>query len=245
MKKSNLLIPALLLTIGFIVVALVFSNTFKYKYKQQNIVTVTGNALKNFESDIVKWKASYSRKSRDLAEASAMLEQDRKKVEEFLTSYDISKDEIVFQSVNIQKDYTYQTNHEGVSTSIFTGYSLSQTVVVTSNHLDNIGKVAREISSLLSLGIELTSQAPQFYYSDLESLKLDLIKEASSNAYQRAENIAQESQAKINQLQQADLGIFQITGLHEDEEYSFGGAFNTSSRSKTAQITVKAKYLLK
>lgn len=245
MKQNNLLIPVLLLTIGFIVVGFIVSDAYKFKYQQQNIVTVTGNALKNFESDIVKWNASYSRKSRDIAEASAMLEQDRKKVEEFLKSYDIAQDEIIFQSVNIQKDYTYQTNHEGVSTSIFTGYALSQTVVVTSNHLDNIGKVAREISSLLSLGIELTSQAPQFYYSDLEGLKLDLIKEASANAYQRAENIAHESQSTIHQLQQADLGIFQITGLHEDEEYSYGGAFNTSSRAKTAQITVKAKYLLR
>jgi hypothetical protein len=38
------------------------------------------------------------------------------------------------------------------------------------------------------------------------------------------------------------MGIFQITGQNSDEEYSWGGTFNTSSKRKTASITVKMEF---
>jgi hypothetical protein len=38
------------------------------------------------------------------------------------------------------------------------------------------------------------------------------------------------------------MGVFQITGQNENEDYSYGGAFNTSSINKTATITVKMDF---
>jgi hypothetical protein len=38
------------------------------------------------------------------------------------------------------------------------------------------------------------------------------------------------------------MGVFQITGQDSNENYSYGGAFNTSSRNKKASITVKTEY---
>jgi hypothetical protein len=39
------------------------------------------------------------------------------------------------------------------------------------------------------------------------------------------------------------MGVFQITGKNANEIYSYGGAFNTSSKEKTASITLKVDYL--
>ena len=41
------------------------------------------------------------------------------------------------------------------------------------------------------------------------------------------------------------MGVFQIVGLNSDEDYSWGGSFNTSSKMKTASITVSATYSIK
>jgi hypothetical protein len=38
--------------------------------------------------------------------------------------------------------------------------------------------------------------------------------------------------------------VFQITGRNTNEEYSYGGAFNTSSKEKTASITLRVEYLM-
>ena len=119
---------------------------------------------------------------------------------------------------------------------------MSQSVSVESKDLDKVDNASREISTLISQGIELSSNSPNYYYSKLEDLKLELISQASSNAKQRASNIAEEAGSSLGDLIKADLGIFQITGQNDNEEYSYGGAFNTASRSKTANITVKTSY---
>jgi hypothetical protein len=40
-------------------------------------------------------------------------------------------------------------------------------------------------------------------------------------------------------------GVFQIVGYNSSEDYSWGGAFNTSSKKKTASVTVKLVYQAK
>lgn len=43
-------------------------------------------------------------------------------------------------------------------------------------------------------------------------------------------------------LKTADMGLFQITAKNSSEDYSWCGSFNTSSRRKTANITMRLEY---
>jgi hypothetical protein len=72
-----------------------------------------------------------------------------------------------------------------------------------------------------------------------------MVSKATEDARLRAENIAENSGTNIGDLISADMGIFQITGQNSSEEYSWGGTFNTSSKAKTASITMKLKYNVK
>lgn len=240
--KSNSVIITVISVIGIIIAACILGSAYKYKYNVGNTINVTGNAKKDFESDIVKWSATYSKKSFELSEASEELKKDRDLVKNFLIEKGIKENEILFNAISISRDFTYHTDGSGNSYNTFTGYSLTQTVSVESKELDKVDNVSREISALISQGIELSSSEPSYYYSKLEDLKLALIGEASLNAKARAENIAKESGSTLGSLKKADLGIFQITGQNDNEEYSYGGVFNTTSRHKTANITVKTSY---
>ena len=71
------------------------------------------------------------------------------------------------------------------------------------------------------------------------------MRKATENARSRAEKIAGKSKSELNELRMAKMGIFQITGQHSTEDYSWGGAFNTSSKEKTASITMKLSYSVK
>ena len=240
--KSQGIIISVVAAIALIGSACVIGSAYKYKFKVSNTINLTGNAKKDFESDLVKWTASFSKKSMILSEASEELKADRERVNNFLVQNGIKQNEIVFDAVNIVRDFTYHTDERGNSYNTFTGYSLSQTVSVESKELDKVQNASREISTLISQGIELASNAPNYYYSKLEDLKLALIAEASQNAHARAENIAKESGSSLGNLLKADLGVFQITGQNDNEEFSYGGVFNTTSRSKTANVTVKVSY---
>ena len=71
-----------------------------------------------------------------------------------------------------------------------------------------------------------------------------MLASATKDGRTRAENIAENAGGKIDHLSSADMGIFQITGQNSSEDYSWGGTFNTSSKNKTASITVKLDFSL-
>jgi len=241
MKPDNIF-TAFIIAIAVIFAAAFLGKSYTYKHRTKNSINVTGNAKKDFESDIVKWSAYYVRKSMDLSAASEDLKKDRELVREFLEKQGIEPKEIRFNAVNIYQESSYRQDPKGNSYGVFAGYRLSQNVTVESKDLDKVDNASREISELISKGLALTSNSPSYYYSKLEDLKLELIAQASENARHRAANIAKQSKARLRDLIKADLGVFQITGQNEDEEYSYGGVFNTASRNKTANITVKASY---
>jgi hypothetical protein len=73
-------------------------------------------------------------------------------------------------------------------------------------------------------------------------LKIDLLANAAKDAKQRAESIAENSGASLGKIKKATMGVFQITGKNMNEDYSYGGAFNTSAKEKTASITLRVEY---
>ena len=87
--------------------------------------------------------------------------------------------------------------------------------------------------------------SPRYYYTKLEDLKIEMISRATDNARLRAESISKNSGATLGELTLANMGIFQITGQNSNEDYSWGGAYNTSSKEKTASITMKLTYSVK
>lgn len=240
--RSSAIIITIIAAVAVVVAAFIFGSAYRYKYNVNNTINVTGNAKKDFESDIVKWTATYSKKSMSLSDASEELKRDRELVRQFLVQQGIVESEILFNAINISKDFSYHSDANGNSYNTFTGYSLTQTVSIESKDLVKVDNVSRAISALISQGVEMSSNSPSYYYSKLEDLKLALIAEASKNAKARAENIATESGATLGDIKKADLGIFQITGQNDNEEFSYGGVFNTSSRYKTANITIKASF---
>jgi len=248
-KVSSNLTSLVILGIGamlcFLFCVSILANAYKYKFTHDDVVYVTGNAQVDFEADIVKWTGLYSRTSPDLKTASQQLDNDKKVVESFLLKQGIDKEAIKFAAVGINRDYEkYYDKHDNYITK-FIGYTLTQRVTVESSDLEKIDNVSREVSSLILDGIIFTSELPQYYYSGLEDLKLQIIAKASENAYQRATNIATESKTKLKGLIKSDMGVFQITGKNENEAFRYGGTFNTESRYKTANITVKNSYSLK
>ena len=244
MKRE--LVTGILLLITVCTGAYILGKAYNYKYDNQKTVSVTGNAQKDFESDIVKWVATYTRSNSDLKVATEQLNSDKDQVLNYLINQGIPKDEIRFGAINLYKEYNYYYDeHTNRSYQTFKGYNLSQDVSIESKELGKVDNVSREISSLLTEGIELNSQPANYYYSKLEDLKLELIANASDNAMQRATNIASKSKSKLDGLINADLGVFQITGQNDNDDYSYGGTYNTQARYKTASITVRTKYKIK
>jgi uncharacterized protein len=221
----------------------ILGNAYKYKFKTSETIIVTGLAEKDFVSDQIVWTGNYSRKMMDLKSAYALLKEDEGKIRTYLKEKAIAENEMVFSAVTIDKDFTTKFDADGKQIgSEFTGYNLKQDVTVDSKNIEKVEKISREVTELIQSGIEFNSSSPSYYYTKLSELKLDLLAKASADAKQRAETIAKNSGSSLGKIKKATMGIFQITGKNSNEDYSYGGAFNTSSKNKMASITTKIEY---
>ena len=239
----NNVLKAIGLGLTILLSVFILANAYKYKFKQNETITVTGLAEKDFESDQIIWTGSYSRKTLDLKEAYSLLKQDEKNLKNYFTAKGINTNEIIFSAVSIEKEYESRYYPErNVTTNIFTGYKLTQNVTIDSKDMEKVEKTSREVTELIEQGIEFNSSSPSYYFSKLSELKIDLLAKASADAKLRAETIAKNSGSGLGDIKNASMGIFQITGKNSDEEFSYGGVFNTTSRIKTASITIKIDY---
>lgn len=229
-----------------IIAALIAGSAWKYRYKNAKTITVTGLSEKEFTSDQVVWNGSFSRSSAELKTAYNALKEDEKAVKAYLSSKGVEAGSIVLSSVDVQKNFSERYDGNGRSMgSTFSGYTLTQKVTVNSKDIPKIEKLSREITELLEQGIELNSSAPSYYYEKLNELKIDLLAKASADAKERAATIAKNSGSGLGALVKANMGVFQITGKNAEEDYSYGGVFNTSSKEKKATITVRVEYRIK
>jgi hypothetical protein len=223
--------------------AFIFSSAFRNRNKAGNTISVTGLGSKDFVSDLIVWSGSFIRKNSNLKDAYAELDTDREKIKAYLISKGIQEKNIVFSAIEINKEFDDLYDSAGKRTrTVFTGYRLSQSVQIESAEVDKIEGISREVSELINSGIEFYSRPPQYYYTKLAELKIEMIAEATKDANIRAKKIAENAGSGVGRLKKADMGVFQIVAQNSSEEYSWGGSFNTTSKRKTATITVKLDY---
>lgn len=233
---------ALVFSLAIVIASIVLGNAFMNRNKNGSI-EVTGLGKADFTSDLIVWEGSFSKESSDLKAAFNGLEKDKKIIEQYLLSKGIKKEELVFKAVNSRKNTREKYSSDGKYMGReFLGYVLTQSLQIDSKDVEKVEKISREVTELLNKGIQFYSMEPRYYYTKLADLKIEMISKATADARARAEKIAENSGGDLGKLISAKMGIFQITGQNSNEDYSWGGTYNTSSKEKTASITMKLHY---
>ncbi|MFO8148007.1 MAG: SIMPL domain-containing protein [Bacteroidota bacterium] len=235
-------LSAIIFSIAIIVAAYFLGNAYIKRAQPQGVISVTGSGSENFTSDLIVWEGQFSRMSPDLKQAYEELNSDKETVRKYLIDNGIKADNFIFNSVqtNEQRENQYQDgNYVG---SVFKGYELRQSVKIESTDVELIENVSREITELLNRGVQFNSTPPRYYYTKLADLKIEMISKATEDARMRAEKIAENSGGSLGELNNAGMGVFQITGQNSGEDYSWSGSFNTQDKKKTASITMRLDY---
>lgn len=210
-------------------------------------ISVVGLAEKDFVSDLIVWNLGFDLLDPDLKAGYSKIKAQNEIIKEYLIGKNIPEEEIIFNATSAYEDYRYEWDAKNSrSVQLFNGYKLSQSIRIESREVEKIEKVAREISELLDEGININTYSPEYYYTKLADLKIEMLANASVDARLRAETIAANAGAKISGLKTANMGVFQITAPNSSEEsYTWGGAFNTNSKNKRASINMRLTYLIK
>lgn len=192
-------------------------------------ITVTGSAKQQIRSDLVVWRGMFSAQSPSLQSAYADLAASGAKVRAYLASKGIAESEATVQS--IQTRTFYQLGPNGRETSTVTGYRLSQIVEVRSTDVERITDLSHESTELIRQGIPFESFPPEYLYTKLAELKVEMLARATKDARARAEEMARNSGSRIGGLRSARMGVFQITPAFSTAVSDYG-VNDTSSLMK-------------
>jgi hypothetical protein len=240
MKTS---ISAIIYGIAIIVSSAFLGKAYVERSETQGKIQVTGLGKTDFVSDLIVWGGSFNVINKELKNAYAELRKNKEILKEYLKDRGIADDEIVFKAVSVNDEAKSLYSNDGKYIGQeFVGFRLTQSIEIESKQVEKLEKISREITELLNKGIQFYSETPRYFYTKLSDLKIAMISKATEDARIRAENIASFSKGKLGKLESAKMGVFQITGQNSKDSYSWGGTFNTTSKEKTASITIKLTY---
>jgi hypothetical protein len=131
-----------------------------------------------------------------------------------------------------------------MTTNIVEGYNLVQPLSITSSNIEQIAEIANEITVLIQQGVEFDSFPPQYFYTKLDDMKIELLGEATKNAYMRAEQLAENSGSKVGSLKYASQGVFQITPVYSTQVSDYG-TYDTSTIEKSVKAVVTIEYSIR
>lgn len=244
-KRTNtslgLALLGLFLALGFMASSYLFSHTLKDIRSSGQTIRVKGYAEMKVVSDRVSWQGRFVVRGTNLSSTYEALQTARGNVLQWMKAQGVPLETLGFTPVSTV--VRYFRDEQGYETSRIEGYVLEQGVMLNSTDIPLVSRVALDSSSLISQGVEFMSYQPQFFFSGLEDLKLELLGKATVNALERAGQLAVSSGSEVGQLRSASQGVFQITPVDSTEVADYG-RYDTSTVDKLVKAVVTMQYAI-
>jgi len=170
LRSTQIIILGICFVVATVVSTVILSKgLLQIKKFSSEVVSVTGSAEKKIVSVYIVWGAEFSRQEADLKIGYKRLQDDLNKVKVYFTSKGIKDDELIVSQVNTQ--VLYKKNEKGNDTNEVEGYRLSQGIEVKSYDV-----------KLIEQDIQLISNAPEYFYTKLAELKIEMLSSATEDA---------------------------------------------------------------
>jgi hypothetical protein len=240
LKNIQIIILGVCIALATIVSTVILSKgLLQIKKFSSEVINVTGSAEKKITSDYAVWRASFAQRNPELKNAYAALQEDLGVVKGYLLSQGIKTDELIISQINTQ--VLYKKNEKGNDTNTIEAYLLSQGIEVRSYDVAKVDNISRVSTDLINKDIAFISEAPQYFYTKLAELKIEMLSKATEDAKSRAISMAQSTGNKIGVIRSAKMGVFQITPA-TSTDVSWYGENDTSSLEKKVMAVVTASF---
>jgi uncharacterized protein len=241
MKEHTLTVPAIILAAGLILSVIVFVYVWSDSKSADQTITVTGSAKKDITSDLGVLRGSIAIEAPTADAAFRALKAQKPILLEYLAAQGFPEDQVNFFTVINNPVYDY--NQDGAQTRL-RGYMYSQRMEITSVDVQKIKRISLDISSLIEKGVYFQVEPPEYHYTKLASLKVEIQSEAARDAKVRAERIVQATGRSLGPLRNARMGVLQITPKNSNQVSDYG-VNDVSSIEKEITAVVNASFQIR
>jgi hypothetical protein len=249
-NRGGMALLGSLLAVGLIVGGWLLGMQIRATKLGDRYVTVRGLAERNVKSDLAIWHIDYKEAGDDLSSLYSKTEADRKVILQFLNQQGIQPSEIELGVVRVVDT---QANEYGGGSRAPYRYVVNQQITVVTSKVDLIAAAAQRTLYLLQQGIVMDSNQGQglsYKFTGLNSVKPDMITEATRNARSAADRFASDSGSTVGSIRQANQGVFSILAANSEGdagEPEQGGMFVSNadnSLMKTVRVVTSVQYYL-
>lgn len=176
----------------------------------RNGISVTGSAYQIVTSDSASWRLEISAQDKNNAKCYNIIKTQLPIVEAYLINKGITKEQIGISPANASPTYKIDLK-TGNATNYIEYYNYTQAIKVNSENVELIHALSTEIQELVNKGINVNSFDPEYQYSKLADLKINLLQEATKDSKQRAKAMLKATNNRVGGIMSVKMGVFQIT----------------------------------
>ena len=237
MSKAHIIAAVLVVSLAiggsFVTSTWVASRAYLKRGEQQvkgtRTLDVTGSAKKAIVSDLALWSIRVAGEGKSIEEAFTRMSASGDKIRDFLLQKGFFPEMI--RTGPIRTETHHRKDEKGNATREVSAYELSRVYSIKTGDVRLVEKVAGEVTEILKSGAHVESLAPEFVYTKLAELKIEMLGEATRNARERADRIAQDSKCRVGAVKDARAGVLQIVRPWSTDVTS-SGSNDTSSVEK-------------
>ncbi len=194
------------------------ANGFGTIAKPDRIVSVRGLAEREVDADMAIWPLSFSLGNEQIQALQADIVSKIQITKDYLKKYNLTEADYTVQAPSITDTSLYAFGNEKAKYH----YIAKQTILVRSNNIKAVKEAQEHSLELMGSEIVVSQEYEnkvQYDYTALNSIKPDMIGEATKNARAAAEQFANDSGSTVGKIKSATQGWFSIedaaVGLEE------------------------------
>ncbi|MBQ2878553.1 MAG: SIMPL domain-containing protein [Bacteroidaceae bacterium] len=208
-ELSGLAGVGICIMIGLMVLGNCVGDSIEKMADKDRYVTVKGLAEREVMADKVIWPLPYYCLGNNLEELYDRVEKDKNIILEFLKENGINSNEIVMSAPIVTDREAQMYAPENIKYR----YRVESVITVISSQVEKVIALMGSQAQLMKNGIAIEqnySYRTQFEFTGLNSLKPEMIEEATSNARAVAQKFADDSKSRLNGIRRANQGQFSI-----------------------------------
>ncbi len=201
-------------------------------------VFVRGLAEQDVKADLAMWPFVLSSTANDLNSAQNELARQEKSIRAFLTGqgFDLAT-EMSVARYDVQDLLAQSYRPNGIEQG---RYVFSKTLILRTTNVDTVMTASQKMDQLIEQNVALGSGSqPSYSFTKLNDVKPDMIRLATANAYEAAEQFASDSGSNVGDIIRASQGVFSINGRDDIPMMTPDAQLN-----KTVRVVTSVTYKL-
>lgn len=210
MNKSSLIISSAIVALGIVVLGFALKAGIDNFSDRDRDVTVRGLCERQVMANKVTWPIVTKEMGNDLVSIYDKIQSNNAAIVDFLKANGIEESEISVNPPAVTDRLADSYNTELVRVR----YNVTNVIVVTSSKVDQVRSLIDRQTELMKKGVAVVAENYQYQttyeYTDLNSIKPEMIAEATRNAREAADKFAADSDSRLGKIKTARQGQFTI-----------------------------------